>query len=440
LQNKTFDRRFFMRGIEGALLVWSEILKGGFASEILRKKASEMKAEDLTLCSSLVYAALRRFNLWQDIYSRFVKAEISQQISDALTIGTAGLIELKHFEPAPLVSGIVNEVRKIEPKACGLVNAVLRKVEVEGKQLFNKIKSSPRISEKALAAGIPKWVLPLWLKSWGNDAVNELLNYANIRPYSSLRVSGETGPVIKKLREMGLNAWQSPLIPKSIRISATVFPAGIPGYADGEFSPQTESSMMVGGFLSRLYKGGHVLDMCSGRGVKALQFAQEEVNASIECWDLSEKRTKAALNEAKRLKTGENILFRAGDAMKLEPIKRPSIVLLDVPCSGSGTWNRRPESKLRTNRTTLDGITRLQTNLLNRALSLIDSGGVIIYSTCSLFREENENIVANALTCGARFLPLEIKGNYLRRGSPFGIYTMPSLPWLDGFYTAIIMK
>jgi len=429
-----------VRGIQGALLIFQEILKFGFASEILRKKAAEMKAEDLSLCSSLVYAVLRRFNLWKDIYSRFIKTEISQQVSDALTIGTAGLLELKHFEPAPLVSGVVNEVRKFEPRACGLVNAVLRKVEAEGVQLLDKIKSSPRISEKALVAGIPKWVLPLWLKSWGNMGVNELLNYANIRPYSSLRVSGEPEPVIKKLRETGLNAWQSPLIPKSIRISATVFPSALPGYMDGEFSPQTESSMIIGSLLSRFYKGGHVLDMCSGRGVKALQFAQEEENASIECWELSENRTKAALKEAKRLKQEQKILFRTGDAMKLEPTKKPSIVLLDAPCSGSGTWNRRPESKLRTTRATLDGMTKLQTNLLSRALSLIDNGGVIIYSTCSLFREENENIAANALTCGARFLPPEIKGNHLRRGNPFGAYIMPMLPWLDGFYVAVIMK
>jgi len=429
-----------MRGIEGALAVWREVLNGGFASEILRKKAAQMKPEDLTLCSSLVYAALRRYNLWKDIYSRFTKAEISPQVSDALLIGTAGLLELKHFEPAPLVSGIVNEVRKVEAKACGLVNAVLRKVESEGAHLLNKIKSSPRISEKALVAGIPKWALPLWLKSWGNAGVNELLSYSNIRPYSSLRVSGTTDPVIKKLRETGLNAWQSPLVSRSVRISTTVFPSGLPGYADGEFSPQTESSMMVGSLLSRFYKGGHVLDMCAGRGVKAIQFAQEEESAPIECWDLSANRTKAALIEAKRLKAGERILFRTGDAMELEPIRKPSIVLLDAPCSGSGTWNRRPESKLKTTRSILNGMMRLQASLLNRALSLVESGGVIIYSTCSLFREENENIAANALTCGARFLPLEMKGSHLRRGSPFGTYIMPLLPWLDGFYVAVIMK
>lgn len=429
-----------MRGIEGALQVWREIRKGGFASEIIRKKAAEMSAENLTLCSSLVYAALRRTNLWQDIYSRFAKAEISLDISDALIIGTAGLLELKHFEPAPLVSGIVNEVRKIEPKACGLVNAILRKVEVEGVELLKNIRSSPRIADKALAAGIPKWVLPLWMKSWGNEMVNELLSFANIRPYSSLRVNGETEPVIRNLREMKFNAWQSPLIKKSIRLSTTVFPVSLPGYADGEFSPQTESSMIIGGLLSRFYKGGHVLDMCSGRGVKALQFAVEEASASIECWDLSANRTRAAINEAKRLKIYRNITFRTGDAMKLEPIMKPSLILLDVPCSGSGTWNRRPESKLRTNRSTLDGITKLQANLLNRALSLIPRGGVIIYSTCSLFREENENIAAKALDYDSRFLPIEMKGNLLRRGSPFGVYIMPSLPWLDGFYTAVIMR
>lgn len=431
-----------MRGIEGALSIWKELQQGGFASEVLRKKADSMKPEDLSLCSSLVYTALRKTTLWRDIYERFLKNKTSKFVGDAILIGTAGILGLKRFEAAPLVSAIVNEVRKFEPKSCGLVNAVLRRVEGEGRTIFERIKSSPRIEDKAMFSGVPKWVLPLWTKSWGNDGTSKLLEWAQIRPYSSLRLGDtkQASSIVKGLKEKGLNAWQSPIFSRSIRISSTVFPAGLEGYAQGVFSPQTESSMLVGSLAAKFYRGGHVLDMCAGRGVKAMQFLQETEETSIECWDLSESRTRAAERESKRLGLDGRAKFKAGDAMLLEPDKKPSLILLDAPCSGSGTWTRRPESKWRTNRGTLDSLTKTQSNLFSRALSLMDNGGVIIYSTCSLFREENEQVTSAGLSCGFQFLPANFKGEFIKRGAPFGFYVLPMLPWLDGFYYAVVKK
>lgn len=431
-----------MRGIEGALSVWTELRGGGFASEIIRKKADGMKPQDLSLCSSLVYSALRKTTLWRDVYERFLKNKISDEVAAVLLIGTAGLLELKHFESAPLVSALVNETRKFDPKSCALVNAVLRRVESEGPAMIKKISASPTLEHKALFAGVPKWVLPVWTKSWGNAGTADLLRYFRIRPYSSLRVDDKQNLIrlVEDFRKKGLNAWQSPAIENSIRFSTTIFPAEFESYKNGEVSPQAESSMFVGSLASKFYRGGHVLDMCSGRGVKAIQFLKETQGTTIECWELSEARTKAAEREARRLKVEGRATFRAGNAYLLEPEKKPSLVLLDAPCSGSGTWTRRPESKWKMNRGTLDSFAKTQTDLLNRALSLIDDGGVIIYSTCSLFREENERVAASAISKGAQFAPIETKGDFFKKGSPFGLYILPKLPWLDGFYAAVITK
>jgi 16S rRNA (cytosine967-C5)-methyltransferase len=190
---------------------------------------------------------------------------------------------------------------------------------------------------------------------------------------------------------------------------------------------------------------GCVLDMCSGRGVKAGQIAQalrSAPHAHVECWELSFSRHRAAVKEMARLGVTERTTLRVGDALVLEPLEKPSVVFLDAPCSGSGTWNRKPESKWRLSWAKLDRICELQKALLQRALTLVGTGGVIIYATCSLLRQENENIVAEVLSGHPECVALDAlgQGNHLRRGRPWGTYIWPNLPWLDGFYAAVIMK
>jgi 16S rRNA (cytosine967-C5)-methyltransferase len=138
------------------------------------------------------------------------------------------------------------------------------------------------------------------------------------------------------------------------------------------------------------------------------------------------------------------VTLRWGDALSIEPLglEKPSVVLLDAPCTGSGTWNRKPENKWKLSWAKLDKTCALQLSLLRRALSLVETGGIIIYVTCSLLRQENENIVAEALAGPGSYVVLDVpwEGSHLRRGRPWGTYIWPVSPWLDGFYVSIIMK
>jgi len=200
------------------------------------------------------------------------------------------------------------------------------------------------------------------------------------------------------------------------------------------------AASLVSAFWHKL--GGTILDMCSGRGIKAGQIAQSLPDAGIECWELSPGRHRAAVREMARLGMENRAVLRLGDALTLSPAEKPSIVLLDAPCTGSGTWNRKPESKWTLSWAKVDKMVELQKNLLKKALTLVGTGGIIIYVTCSLLRQENENIVADALSGMANCVVLDapLGGPHVRRGRPWGAYILPGLPWLDGFYVSVVMK
>jgi 16S rRNA (cytosine967-C5)-methyltransferase len=301
------------------------------------------------------------------------------------------------------------------------------------------------LEDKAIWAGIPEWTLPAWKRSWSNEELNELFGFMRIVPCASLRTPPQKrDEVMALLTAEGINGAASDLLPYSIRLSSTASPTHIPGFNKGLITVQTESSMLAASLVPVFWHkfGGTILDMCSGRGIKAGQIAKSLPDAPIECWELSPGRHRSAVREMARLGMEARVKPRLGDALSLSPLEKPSVVFLDAPCTGSGTWNRKPESKWALSWAKIDKMGELQRDLLKRALTLVDTGGIIIYVTCSLLRQENENIVADALSGSGDYVVLDapLSGPHVRRGHPWGTYILPSLPWLDGFYVSVIMK
>jgi len=445
-----------MRGIEGALFAVKSARKGRFIGETLRSLGNEMPVTELSLASSLAYGALRREALWVEIFRSYVNgakskktSEIEPIVSDCLLLGTAGILELRHFAHSALVNGLLEVLKtKGHNKAVPMVNAILRNITRDGPDILKKFSRAPRLEDKALWAGIPEWTLPAWKKSWSNEELNEIFGFMNVIPCASLRTPPKRRDEVMALLSAGrMDGVASDLFPESIRLLSTVSPTLVPGFDRGLTTVQTESSMLAASLVSIFWRrlGGTILDMCSGRGVKAGQIAQSLPDARIECWELSSGRHRAALREMARLGIGDRAVLRLGDALSLSPIepaKKPSVVLLDAPCTGSGTWNRKPESKWTLSWTKIDKMVELQRNLFKKALTLVGTDGIIIYVTCSLLRQENENVVADALSGEADCVVLDVplSGPYVRRGRPWGTYILPGLPWLDGFYVSVVMK
>ena len=436
-----------MRGIEAALKVWQDVKAGKFASESIRSVADSLSPGDLVLASSLVYCTLRRQFLWKEIYGRFLRvspAGLSQYAGDALCLGTAGILELRTFVPKVLVNGLVQELKKQgDERGAKIVNAVLRRVAEEGAQHLKKIEESGNQKEQALSAGVPGWVVSIWRNSWGDEG-KALLKMARIRPYSSFRISAGADPdeLSADAAKKGMRCWKSPLVPNALRLASTIFPPNFPGYAEGCATPQTESSMLVGEVMGKVYKGGPILEMCSGRGIKTGHILSLFPDVRVESFELSPAKSKAAMREMGRLGKKKNHIITTGDALSLVPAAQPALISLDAPCSGSGTWNRHPEGKWRLTPEKLDSLASLQINLLRRAVSLLAPGGIVVYSTCSLLKNENENVVAQVISENADLVDMSFpfSGALFRKGRPWGTYVWPELPWLDGFYMAVIMK
>ena len=434
-----------MRGIEAALkiLIESQNSKGMFASEALRKLADreKMSAPDISLASSLIYIVMRKRELWENIVGRFLRSreKLPVPVYVVMITGAGGLLELRRFSEGVLINGLVEYLKrdKASFRYVGLVNAVLRKILESGEELLSAYKTSTSLDERATFAGVPVWSLPAWSKTWSRSELYQLFELMNQPTYSALRVAENFNPGELHVTKSELSG--------ALRLSESVLPVSLPGFDEGLCTVQSESSILAASLVKKFCGNkGIVLDMCSGRGVKAVQVLQENDNIKLECWELSEKRSKSAEHELERLHVRERAVLKHGNALELESDNKISFVMLDAPCSGSGTWTRKPESKWRLDWKKFDSLVEMQKKLLDRALNLCEAGGYVLYITCSLLRGENENVIGEALTshpeCAEVSSLIDWKGNEFKKGKPYGIYIWPSNPWLDGFYCALIMK
>ena len=440
-----------MRGIEAALkILTSDTNNGAFASESLRKLADKenMKVPDISLASSLIYILMRRKELWEKIAAKFLRSEekLPIEVYMSIIMGAGGILELRRFSEGVLINGIIEYLKHNNSltKYVSLVNAVLHRVNEEGPQLLESFSKSLAIEDKAIFSGIPVWSLPAWLKTWSRPELGDIFTLMLQPPCSTLRVTpGKLEEVTELLSAKEIRFHQSD-ISDALRLNASILPSLVPGFNEGLCTVQSEGSILTASLVKKFLKGNYVLDMCSGRGIKAGQIMQENPHANIECWDISSGRSKSAERDFARLNLSERALLKVGDAVTLQPEKTPSFIILDAPCSCSGTWNRKPESKWRLDWSKLDGFADLQVKLLEHAVNLCEEDGYVLYITCSLLKQENESVVAQVLVnhpeCVDASGLIGWKGSMYRRGKPYGLYIWPRNPWLDGFYCSLILR
>ena len=441
-----------MRGIEAALQVCLEVSAGAFASETLRKLYPDINSGDRDVAALLVYCTLRRQGLWKHLMLKYCKRNaraLSFRTQTALTIGIAGLVELKHFAAPVLINAVLQAVkasgRENDVNDVKTVHAVLRSVSEEAPAYLEKLKKAALVSDQALYWGVPGWAAAQWAHERSAAEAKKLIKAMGMKTYLSLRLANGVNrdEWIKEYEEkFGSKAWASDFLPNSVRTASTDYPPTLPGYREGSVSPQTESSMYVVNMLAERYDGGAILDMCSGRGVKTRQLIDMFPHAQIEAWDISPAKIQSAKLELMKLHTGSRVQLRAGDALELKPKVTPSLILLDAPCSGSGTWGRHPEGKWRMKPEDVDENSKLQSRLLERAVELVKPGGIVAYMTCSSFRKENETVVASVFSKRKDIieLPVKTERKFMQKGKPYGTIMNPALPWIDGFYAALLMK
>lgn len=383
----------------------------------------------------LVYGTLRlRARLDWELTAavRAGLASLHPEVLDVLRLGTYQLREMGSVPPYAAVSESVELVRWAgQPRAAGLVNAVLQTLRRAGPRPLPDAEREP-LEHLRVWGSHPEWLLRRWVARWGDDAVRRLLEANNRIPDLFLRPVG-TSPAeaIGRLAAVGIAAETIAWAPDSVRLgegadllqALRVLPAVV----------QDPAASWVARYAT-VPRGARVLDLCAAPGGKAV--AVSEQAAFVVAADRSGERLRRVAENLNRLELRGRVGAVVADA-RVPPFRPAEVVLLDAPCTGTGTLGRHPDGRWRVGPTALDTLASLQRDMLRAAAPLVRPGGWLVYSTCSLEPEENELQVARFLEAHPAFaadppphLPPEVAG------ADGTLYVLPQRTGTDGAFAA----
>ncbi len=307
-----------------------------------------------------------------------------------------------------------------------------------------------------IKADVPEWIWPSFENNYGEDAILEgraLLE----RPPLDLRVNSlkaERSAVLKSLEQFGVEP--TPLSPLGLRIKAGTSLDRLPNiqlepaYLTGEVEIQDEGSQIVS-LLVEAKPGERILDYCAGGGGKTLALAsQMQGQGTIYAYDIDKRRL--APTYARCLRAGvKNVEIFQPPMTSLNGLKgKMDRVLIDAPCSGSGTWRRKPDAKWRLSEETLLLRLKEQQTVLAQAKDFVKPGGFLFYVTCSMFAEENEGQIYKFLETNSGYELLSAGESFEEiigdgKAKPWSedgctLTLTPHATQTDGFFFAVMQR
>jgi 16S rRNA (cytosine967-C5)-methyltransferase len=394
--------------------------EAAYSSALLGRTDDDLNAKDLALCHELVLGVLRR-QLWLD---RTIEHFASRKI-DSLDLAVVialrlGLYQLRFLSRIPASAAInesVNLVKAARVKsAATFVNAVLRRATREPN--YDPAAAVDDPTEKvSIQSSHPRWLIDRWVDQFGFENAAAIAHANNEPAAVSFRMTAKTlkSPVeiIAELRAGGSGLKESTIAPGAWRIGDTAageesgrddgapqarMPALLRRFSDeGLIYFQDEGSQLVAHLLGAQNRE-RVLDVCAAPGSKSTLIAMLAPQSEIIACDLYEHRVQTMRRLAAQ-QDGRNIHFAVHDATKGVPFAPGSFnrVIVDAPCSGTGTLRHNPEIRWRLRPSDLPELADKQKLILKRASDTVSRGGLLLYSTCSLETEENEEVAADFL-------------------------------------------
>jgi 16S rRNA (cytosine967-C5)-methyltransferase len=412
---------------------------GAYSSILLAAKEEKLNPPDRALCHELVMGVLRRQS-WLDRliehYSNRSADKLDLAVRLILRLGLYQLRFLSRVPPSAAVNEAVNLVNVARKRSAGgLVNAVMRRATREPNVDPARMIQDP-IERLAVSTSHPNWLIKRWIDQFGSDNA-EALAHANNEPAPvSFRIvnnRASEAEVIEELTNAGAELLPSAIARRAWRVSG----AGnllSELVARGQIYFQDEASQLVSEVLNA-GPGQRVLDLCAAPGSKATQIADMAHDSSVVvAADLHKHRLKMIAASAK-LHGLKSIHCLALDGLHSLPFIKDSFdrVLVDAPCSGTGTLRRNPEIRWRISPDDIHDLSERQTQLLLNAAQAVKPGGWLVYSTCSVETDENEHVRQTFLENNSSFKPIELTldASHLISGAA---RTWPHRDGTDGFF------
>jgi 16S rRNA (cytosine967-C5)-methyltransferase len=422
-----------------------------YASELLHSTQFEtLSSRDHGLATELVMGVLR----WRSLLDQRLAAASSEKIErlddEVLIALRLAVYQLQFLTRVPARAAIFESVELMKAarkrSAASFVNAVLRKLAAgSAVDIFAEIGEASDAAALARVTAHPTWLVERWVEQYGLPATRKICAYDQTTPETSIHLhSDETDADLAKV---GID-----LAPGRLLSGARCVVSGditkTRAYHEGRVSIQDEASQLVALLVGR---GDSILDCCAAPGSKTSLIARRNPRATVLATELHPHRARLL----RHLSHSPNLRIVTADARQLPFSRAFDRVLVDVPCSGTGTLTRNPEIKWRLKLEDLEDLQRRQIAILKSALSQLAVGGRLVYSTCSLEREEHEAVVETALAEAREFelVDLTVALEQLRQSgdlaSGLDIATLIAGPYLrtipgvhpcDGFFAAMIVR
>lgn len=349
-----------------------------YSNLYLRNHLHEVSERDRALATRIFYGTIQNYRYCRACWSKFVKNKVNDKMDVLLTMSTYQLLFLDKVPSYAIVNDAVNIAKKINVKYAGLTNAVLHKVKhIETKDV-------------ALKYSLPDWLYKMWVSQYGQEQALIMAKASvNILPLYVRRNVLKT-----EVEDFSSSEFICVKDPLYIYTQNDYFHH--PYYQKGYMSAQDEGSFAIAKFVD-LKENEKILDCCAAPGTKTMAMAEMMYNKGhIDSFDLHAHRKDLIESDAKRL--GIDIVH-AGvqDATKFKSSVLYDRILCDVPCSGYGVLSRKPDIKLRMLPEDMDTLIPLQYAILNNVCQYVKEGGIIVYSTCTMNKKENEKQIQRFL-------------------------------------------
>ena len=389
---------------------------------------NKITAEQRHFCNMLFLTLFRQLTfIKKEVLPQFVKKKIPHKqrcLEFILYLAVTELLFLNTPDYAVINSYTEIAKKKTNQFGANFINAILRHVSRQ-KEFLLKNRHTLYFSDD---------FMKILKQDYTAAEIAEMENFAAIEPPLDITLKNNISIPFDDYLELPTG---------SIRLSANTKVKDIPGYLDGSWWVQDAAAALPVKCFSD-FKGKYVLDLCAAPGGKTAQLL--DAGAFVTAVDISETRLQRLKENISRLKLEKNLQLLCADALSLQLSQKFDIILLDAPCSATGTYRRHPEILHTKTPTDVKKQALLQQKILEHSIQLLKENGILIYATCSLAKAEGERQIRQFLSHHTNFsvLPISLNGTDKMRTKEGFLRILPQhfkeFSGIDGFFIAILQR
>ena len=421
--------------------VIARVLRGQSLSALLPEYSDRVEEKDRPLLKEMCFGTMRWYPQIAILLKQLLAKPLREKDLEVQGLLACGLYQLMHMRIAEhaILNETVSATTKLNRRwAKGLVNAVLRNFQRQRQELLEQQESN-----QVFQAANPKWLLNKIVESWPAETAEQIIAANNRQAPMMLRVNAlrsSRADYLKQLADAEIGSSEASHSSQGILLNSPMDVSLLPAFANGFVSVQDEAAQLAAPLLM-LESGQSVLDACCAPGGKTCHILESQPDlARVVAVDIEPRRLTRVDENLKRLGLeAEIIAADAGDLKQWwngQPFDR---ILIDAPCSASGVIRRHPDIKILRKPADIAKLSGIQLQLVNQLWQALGKDGILLYATCSVLPDENDQVIRQFLAENADASLLTIDADWGTK-TDYGRQLFPEINGNDGFYYSRLQK